>query len=92
MPVNDDLLNRARAVKARYEDHLLSQPGVLSVGVGLRQRGGKLTDDVCIVVMVRDKSSIDNLPPDQVLPEQIEGVPVDVQESGDIVIWQNHQR
>jgi len=78
-------LKRIRAIKARHEEQLLAHPGVMSVGVGLRQRGGQPTDEVCIVVMVRDKQVVDNLPPDQALPEQIEGIPVDVQESGDII-------
>jgi hypothetical protein len=81
-----DPLYRVRAVRTRYENHLLSQPGVVSVGVGLRQRSGVLTDEVCIVVMVRNKRTLDKLPPDEVLPVEIEGVPVDVQESGEIVI------
>jgi hypothetical protein len=78
-------LKRVRAIKARHEEQLLAHPGVMSVGVGLRQQEGKPTAEVCIVVMVRDKQSIDNLPPDQALPKQIEGIPVDVQESGDII-------
>ncbi|MBN1430493.1 MAG: acyltransferase family protein [Anaerolineae bacterium] len=88
MPRAKNPLKRIRAVKARYEERLLAHPGVMSVGVGLRRQGDKLTDEVCIVVMVQDKQAIENLPPDQALPGQIEGVPVDVQESGDIVVWE----
>ena len=83
---SDDPIGRIRAVKTRYEGHLLARPGVVSVGVGLRQRSGTLTDEVCIVVMVRNKRPLVNLPADEVLPGAIEGVPVDVQESGEIVI------
>jgi hypothetical protein len=82
----DNQLKRVRAIKARHEDRLLAKPGVMSVGVGLRQRGGALTNEVCIVVTVRNKRPITNLPPDEVLPAAIEGIPVDVQESDDIVI------
>ena len=85
MPRAKDPLKRIRAIKARYEDQLMARPGVMSVGVGLRQQDGEQTSEVCIVVMVRDKQTIDNLPPDQALPEQIEGVSVDIQESGDII-------
>lgn len=86
MPALKKSLNRVRAIKTRHEDQLLARPGVMSVGVGLRQRGGELTDEVCIVVMVRNKRAIAKLPPDDVLPVEIEGIPVDVQESGEIVI------
>ncbi len=82
----DDPIDHVRAIKIRHEDRLLAQSGVVSVGVGLRQRGGALTDEVCIVVMVRNKRALANLPPGEVLPVEIEGVPVDVQESGEIVI------
>jgi len=79
-------IERVRAVKTRYENRLLARPGVMSVGVGLRQRGGELTDEVCIVVMVRNKRALAKLPPSEALPAVIEGVPVDVQESNEIVI------
>lgn len=80
-----DSLERARAVLAAHADQLMAYPGVVSVGVGLRQRDGALTDEVCIVVMVRHKRDPASLPPSEVLPREIEGVPVDVQEAGDIV-------
>ena len=82
----NDPIGHVRAIKARYEDRLLARPGVVSVGVGLCQQAGTLTDEVCIVVMVREKLPPDNLPPDETLPVEIEGVRVDVQESGEIVI------
>ncbi len=80
-------IKRVRAIKARYENRLLARPGVMSVGVGLCRRDDAPTDEICIVVTVRNKRTIDNLSSDKALPEQIEGVPVDVQESGDIVAW-----
>ncbi len=79
-------IDRVRAVKTRHEDGLLAQPGVVSVGVGLRQRGGAMTDEVCIVVMVHNKRPLAKLPPNEALPTAIEGIPVDVQESDEIVI------
>jgi hypothetical protein len=78
------LFEQARAVKARYESDLLARPGVVGVGVGLRQRGGAYTDEVCIVVMVHRKYPPSDLRPEELLPAALEGVPVDVQEAGDI--------
>lgn len=86
----DNPIDRVRAVKTRHENHLLARPGVVSVGVGLRQRGGVLTGELCIVVMVRNKRTLARLSPDEVLPVEIEGIRVDVQESGEIVIWRHH--
>lgn len=88
MPNTNNPIKRVRAIKARYEKQLLARPGVVSVGVGLCQRDDAPNDEICIVVTVRNKLSIDNLSPDETLPEQIEGIPVDVRESGDIVAWE----
>lgn len=82
MPKQDDLLNRASAVKARHEAGLLNHPGVVGVGVGYRQRQGEFTDEVAIVVMVNQKFTPDDLDPEDVLPAEIEGIPVDVQQTG----------
>ena len=50
----------------------------------MRQRGGKPTDDVAVVVMVKAKVPPSQLAPEDIIPAQIEGVPVDVQEVGEI--------
>ena len=81
-----DPLSHARDVKARHESDLLARPGVVGVGVGLRQRGGQITEQVAIVVMVRRKHPPTGLPPADLLPTEIEGVPIDVQEAGEISV------
>jgi hypothetical protein len=73
-----DKLTHAREVKARHETELMALPGVISVGVGLQKNGKKFTEDVAIVVMVRKKQRAGSI------PAEIEGVPVDVQVSGEI--------
>lgn len=77
-------MDDVQAIKTRYEDALLSLPGVVGVGVGMRQRGGQWTDEVCIVVSVQNKRSEDVLDPTEILPREIEGVPVDVLEVGEV--------
>jgi hypothetical protein len=85
MPSQQKQIERARAVKQRHEAALLAHPGVVGVGIGLRQRGGELTNEVCIVVMVRRKRPSEELEAaDELLPHMIDGVPVDVQEVGEI--------
>ena len=51
------------------------KPGVTSVRPGMRITNGILTHDPAIVVSVRKTK---NLPPDEMLPEQVQEVPVDV--------------
>jgi hypothetical protein len=52
--------------------------------VGMRQRGGQWTDEVCIVVSVQNKRPEDVLDPTEIVPREIEGVPVDVLEVGEL--------
>ncbi len=77
-------IERVKAVKAAHEEQLLNKANVIGVGVGLRQCHGQLTDQVCIVVSVREKVPSEQLAPQDVIPSQIEGVPVDVQATGEI--------
>lgn len=79
-----EAFTRARAVKEQYQDRLLSMPNVVGLGVGLRQVGGQRTDQVCLVVMVNRKLSPALLAPHELIPSELEGVPVDVQEVGDL--------
>jgi tartrate dehydratase alpha subunit/fumarate hydratase class I-like protein len=75
---------RAQAVKRAHEEELLQKPNVVGVGVGLRQLGGEITDTVAVVVMVRRKHPRAKLVTEDLIPVEIEGVPVDVQEIGEI--------
>jgi hypothetical protein len=75
---------QAKAVKEAHESALMKKKNVVGVGVGLRQENGAYTDEVAIIVMVTHKVSADQLDPDDLIPAEIDGVPVDVQEVGEI--------
>lgn len=77
-------IERARAVKAAHEKQLLAKANVVAVGVGFRQRGQSTTDEVCIVVSVRRKVPWSQLVPEDRIPAELDGVPVDVQATGEI--------
>ena len=77
-----EAIARAQAVKARYEKKLMRKRNVVGVGVGFRERAGKETDAVCIVVSVRQKLPRDQLAPQDVIPTELDGVPVDVKATG----------
>jgi hypothetical protein len=78
---------KAMAVKQAYEQMLLSKPNVVGVGVGFRQVGGQATDTVSVVVLVKQKLPDAQLAPDERIPVQIEDVPIDVQEVGEITAF-----
>ncbi len=75
-------LARVQDVKRRWEAALLRKANVVAVGIGYRQRGGRMTDELCLVVSVRRKVPLESLAPEDRIPPEIEGVPVDVQEAG----------
>jgi hypothetical protein len=82
--MSERALQQAIAVKARHEARLMQKANVVGVGVGFREQGGKLTDQVALVVNVTHKLPRDQLAPEDLIPAEIEGVPVDVRETGEI--------
>jgi hypothetical protein len=82
--MSDQAMQHALEVKRRHEQELLRKANVVAVGVGYRNRGGVLTKEVCIVVSVKNKVPLSELKPRDAIPAQIEDVPVDVVETGEI--------
>lgn len=80
----DTRYKHIQAVKNAHEKDLMGKANVVGVGIGLRQQGGERTNEMALVVMVRRKVPRSQLSPDDVIPNEIEGVPVDVQKVGTI--------
>jgi hypothetical protein len=74
--MSDQSVQRALEVKRRREQELLRKANVVAVGVQTRE--------LCIVVSVKNKVPLSELKPGDVIPPQIEDVPVDVVETGEI--------
>jgi hypothetical protein len=74
--VSEDPLNPAglAAVQARHEQELLRYPNVVGLATG----------ESGLLVLVSRKLPESELAPDERLPREIEGVPVDVVETGAI--------
>ena len=77
-----EVVARVQSVKAKHERELMRKRNVVGVGVGFRKRAGQMTDEVCIVVSVRQKLPRAQLAPKDVIPTVLDGVPVDVQVTG----------
>ncbi len=69
-------------VQAKYVDELMQYPHVVGVGIGMRQENGEYTNDLCLIVMVDEKLPIAQLTPESILPTELDGVEIDVQETG----------
>lgn len=79
MPVDYDY---ARRVMVAHQEDLLNRPNVVGCGIGFRQIQGKRTQELAIVVLVNQKIPVAGLDPDAVIPQELDGVPVDVQQVG----------
>ena len=66
------------AIKAKVEKELLGRPGVTGVGVGYKEVGGQKTDEVAIIVYVREKKATSALSAKERVAPTIEGVKTDV--------------
>jgi hypothetical protein len=79
-----DAISQAATAKQLHLPKLISRPNVVGVGVGLRQRNGRVQDEVCVVALVRRKRPRTALAPEAVVPAELDGVPVDVLEVGEL--------
>lgn len=82
--MSDRSMQRVQEVKRRHEQELLRKANAVAVGIGYCRRGGVQTRQVGIVVSVKRKVPVSELTPRDVIPAQIENVPVDVVETGEI--------
>ncbi len=77
---------KVSAVRQQHEADLLKHPHVVGVGVGYRMKGGRPTKELCITVFVDQKLPVGKLRPEEILPREIDGVKVDVVETGPVEI------
>ncbi|ACN15351.1 hypothetical protein HRM2_22560 [Desulforapulum autotrophicum HRM2] len=59
-----------------------SKKNFVGVGVGFRERGGKMTSEECLVVFVKIKMPISQLAQEDVIPANMNGINIDVSGSG----------
>ena len=79
--MNDEIA-RIQAVKAAHEAELMRKANVVGVGIGLRQRDGQYTGELALIVSVTHKVPPEELDAEDLVPREIDGVPVDVQAVG----------
>ena len=76
--------DQIKKVKDQYIDILMEKAHVVGVGIGFAERGGIRTEDMSLIVMVDQKLPVEALSPEDIIPNEIEGVKVDVQMVGEI--------
>ena len=82
MPDQAEIYERVKKVKEANENMLLGKANVVGVGIGFAQRKQQTTGEIALVVMVSRKLPRERLAPEDIIPSEIDGVPVDVQLTG----------
>ncbi|NIS70894.1 MAG: hypothetical protein GTO12_18740 [Proteobacteria bacterium] len=75
-------LDKIKATKRKHEAKLLKRRNVVGIGIGYKEVGGQKTDQLSLVIMVKEKIPAERLGPKDCIPSEIEGVPTDVKEVG----------
>lgn len=75
---------RIAAVQTRHETDLLRRANVVGLAPGRQLRGDADIGGPCLVVYVARKAPRAELSTEDLLPDELDGVAVDVQESGPI--------
>lgn len=76
--------DRIREIKDKHTHELLKLKGVVGVGIGKKVVAGKETDQLAIIVFVDRKIPESTLEKTDIVPESLEGIPLDVQEVGTV--------
>jgi hypothetical protein len=77
-----DVLDHLRRVKQKHEAELLQKRNVVGVGIGRRQASPGESGEPVIVVSVTHKVPRHQLLPHDLIPQELDGVPVDVRSVG----------
>lgn len=70
--------NALLAVHAAAKTVLMQIPGVVGVGIGLKEIGGALTDQICFRAYVWEKKGVGEVSSAERVPAQVQGFPTDV--------------
>ena len=75
-------VERARAIRHKYEDLFWRQPNVHGTGIGIVvDENGNDTDRAGFIITVTKKVDQGTLPPEDRIPDCLEGVPVQIEEA-----------
>ncbi|GIK28391.1 MAG: hypothetical protein J5J04_08110 [Anaerolineae bacterium] len=78
------VLQQMLQVQATFESQILSKPNVVGVAVGLKETEGVWTDTIALVALVERKLPLTALSAEARIPRQIDSIPTDVYEVGQL--------
>jgi hypothetical protein len=77
-------VEEVKRAKELSQYSILSKPNVVGVGYGYKDRAGQLTDELCVIALVRVKLPKSSLKQDELVPATFGGVSTDVVQVGDV--------
>ena len=82
---------RFKGIKERHKAALFQKANVVGVGIGFKETRAKRTEQLSVVVLVKQKLPSGQLRPEDLVPPEIEGVPTDVWEVGELWALQDRR-
>lgn len=80
----DEAVEKARAIRHKYEDLFWRQPNIWGAGIGkLEDENNEWDGRVGFVIHVTQKVDQSTLPPEDRIPDCLEGVPVQIREESE---------
>lgn len=81
MSFSQEKLEKANAALNRVREKWLSFSGVTAVDLGFKWTAGQMTQELAIRVHVNEKRPLSEIPENELIPKEIDGIPVDVIEA-----------
>lgn len=82
MITEDQAFEQVKAIQAEHADSLMRFPNVIGVGIGYCRRKDSPIEEPGLVVIVDHKVPVAQLADVDIIPREIDGVPVEVREMG----------
>lgn len=81
--------NDVRQVKEAHKTTIMTMSNVVGVGTGYKVRGREQTDELSVVVLVREKKPKAGVTPEALIPSALDGVVTDVVQVGELRAFQS---
>ena len=85
-------LSQARQIYRQVLSDILARQNVLGVGLGYKERDGKISDELSLIISVAKKLPVEQLAPQDLIPKAFQGLITDVVETGYIRAFPENPR
>ena len=79
---DEERIEYIKSVQTQYTDQLMSIPNVIGISIGQREPDDELDNEYVIVVLVDKLVDQENIPAEERVPEELDGVPIIIRQIG----------